>query len=126
MAAQRFTIRKLSSTTGLPYRTLQGWLLGTHAFPAAALGRIAEALGVSTDWLIFGSPAALGRHCLAIAIAKLDEMKSAANRAGHEMSLLSQAQLFADFYKEEYLSIYEGGAPGSDAGAGAGRTDNDP
>ena len=63
---------------------------------------IAVALGVSADWLIFARAATLDRHCLAVAISSLDDIRSAALKSGAEMSLLSLAELLSDFYEEEY------------------------
>lgn len=109
MARRRLNMRGLSDLTKIPYRTLQGYLLGRYPTPADALARIAEALGVSADWLIFARPATLDRHCLAIAISLLDETRNAAKKTGHDLSLLSLSQMLSDFYEGEYLRLYGSG-----------------
>src|SRR3546814_6185854 len=52
MATHRVTMKGLSKEAGIPYGTLQGYLLERHPMPAEALGKIAEILDVSADWLI--------------------------------------------------------------------------
>ncbi len=54
MAARRFSIKKLATQTGIPYRTLQNYLLQMHGLPAGALGRICKTMSVSADWVLTG------------------------------------------------------------------------
>lgn len=54
MASARTTRRELSTVTGIPYRTLQNYLLGIHEMPAEALRRICRALDISADWILNG------------------------------------------------------------------------
>lgn len=51
MAARKFSIKKLSAATSVPYRTLQNYLLGMHALPAEVLAKICAAMDVSADWI---------------------------------------------------------------------------
>src|SRR3546814_3512616 len=83
----------LSKEAGIPYGTLQGYLLERHPMPAEALGKIAEILDVSADWLISGKPARLDTHCAGMALLRLEEMRSGAQRVGHEIAVLSAGQL---------------------------------
>src|SRR3546814_16724983 len=95
----------LSKEAGIPYGTLQGYLLERHPMPAEALGKIAEILDVSADWLISGKPARLDTHCAGMALLRLEEMRTGAQSVGHEIDDHSDGQLFADFYTHEYMTI---------------------
>ena len=109
MKRRRLTMRGLSELTDIPYGTLEGWLRGRHPVPAHALGRVADALDVSADWLIFERPATFDKHSLAVAISILDEVRKAAKKVGAEMSALALAQQLADFYTDNYKETHEAG-----------------
>ncbi|GAB4366867.1 MAG: hypothetical protein Kow00114_25110 [Kiloniellaceae bacterium] len=115
MAGQRVTMKGLSKEAGIPYGTLQGYLLERHPMPAEALGKIAEILDVSADWLISGKPARLNTHCAGMALLQLEEMRSSAGKVGHEIAIISAGQLFADFYAQEYRRTHNAGAPADPA-----------
>ena len=69
MAAEKKSAAELSRVSGLPYPSLQNYLLGKHRIPSGALGKIAKALNVSTHWLLFGNTAldqAIVEDCLEI------------------------------------------------------------
>jgi len=102
MARRRMSMRALSQQTGIPYGTLQGYLLDRHPMPARALAQIAEVLDVSADWLLFERPPKFDRACLAGAIEALDGTRSAALKVGQELSSLTMAQLLADLYASAY------------------------
>jgi hypothetical protein len=54
MAAKGLSIKTLASVTAIPYRTLQNYLLKTHALPADALFAICKAMSISSDWALSG------------------------------------------------------------------------
>jgi len=116
MKRRRLTMRALSELTEVPYGTLEGWLRGRHPIPAHALGRIAEALDVSTDWLIFERPATFDQDSLAKAISLLDGVREAAVKVEFQMSALALARQLADIYNENYRKLHaaEKGAPERD------------
>src|SRR3546814_8277318 len=77
--------------------------------PAEALGKIAEILDVSADWLISGKPARLDPHCAGMALLRLEEMRSGAQRVGHEIAVLTAGQLFVASYTPEYMEVRNSG-----------------
>ena len=81
--------------------------------PASALGRIADALDVSADWLIFERPATFDKHSLAVAISILDEVRKSALKVGAEMSALALAQQLADLYTDNYKETHGTGDEGA-------------
>lgn len=46
------TIGKLGDKSGVPERNISNYVAMRHMIPADALAKIAEALGVSADWLL--------------------------------------------------------------------------
>lgn len=46
------TIGKLGEKSGVPERNISNYVAMRHMMPADALAKIAEALGVSADWLL--------------------------------------------------------------------------
>lgn len=97
---------QLAERAGVPYRTLQNWLHGTHAMPASAVSPLARALGVSCDWLLTGTPAELEpasmRRALAFAWA------SNPVREPSEEDLDRLARSCYAFYLVEYCKRFEG------------------
>lgn len=49
------SIKEVSETCGIPYRTLQNYLRGEREPNAKALSTLGTQLGVSLDWLLTGS-----------------------------------------------------------------------
>src|SRR3546814_3511917 len=117
-------MKGLSKEAGIPYGTLQGYLLERHPMPAEALGKIAEILDVSGDWLISGKPARLDTHCAGMALLRLEEMRSGAQRVGNEVAVLSAGQLFDDFYIQEYMAVRKSGALQEPDGTSGGHGTN--
>ena len=69
MAFAEMTQTTLAERVGIPYRTLQKYVLGTHRLLVALLPKIAKALDVRTDWLLTGMPARMHLPSLETALA---------------------------------------------------------
>lgn len=107
MARRRVKLRELSKATGIPYRSLQNYCLGTSAVPAPALARIAEALDVSADWLLLGTEPKLDKETIEVVLEFFDsvvrpEMDSKDRSAA--------ADAFLKLY--EYIYIHHFSLPG--------------
>lgn len=70
LAASGLTQRELAERARVNFRTLQEWLSGRSRMPAEALPGVAEALGVSCDYLATGEPASLDPAALWAALEK--------------------------------------------------------
>lgn len=93
-SARDYTIRRLADETAMPYRTLQDRLTGQQAIPVEALGKIASALHVSADWLLFGREATLDLVILGEALDALDDQG--------RMSLRQRAKWLGEMYQFLY------------------------
>lgn len=99
MAQRGLTMRELADCSGVPYGTLQNYLLGKHNIPAPTLGKIAIALDVSADWLILGRPAHVDAEILAELLHFLETLL---NRTSEKLSQREIAQIFIDEYQHRY------------------------
>ncbi len=54
METKNMNIKKFSETTGIPYRTLQNYLLGERKIGIEALDKINTQLGIDLNWLLTG------------------------------------------------------------------------
>jgi hypothetical protein len=114
-------MRRLSTVTGTPYRTLQNYLGGTHPMPAPTLARIADALEVSADWLLFARPATFDRDCLKRALDMLDAQRNALQRFDSGASLGALAIIFDGVYSDLYSDRHGSSADSKTAKPGATR-----
>ena len=96
MSARKFTIKKLSDQTEIPYRTLQSYVQGKHTIPAVTLAKCARTLGVGVDWLLSGQPAVLDRKTLKDCLQCLEEFR--AEKEGTEWS--------GDYYASQFEILY--------------------
>lgn len=55
MAEGKVSMKRLSARTGLPYRTLQNYLLGTARMPASAYVMICRELGIDNQYVLQGN-----------------------------------------------------------------------
>lgn len=90
MTVRGYTLRRMATEIGMPYRTLQDRLSGRQTIPVEALDKIATALRVSADWLLFGRRAAFDPVILSEALDTLDGQGL--------MSLRQRAKWLADMY----------------------------
>ncbi|MGY2155746.1 helix-turn-helix domain-containing protein [Pseudomonas tolaasii] len=58
------SIKEASEVVGIPYRTLQNYLLGEREPNAKAMAAIRTHLGISLDWLLTGE----GSMCLGVSV----------------------------------------------------------
>src|SRR3546814_12944276 len=86
MATHRVTMKGLSKEAGIPYGTLQGYLLERHPLPAEPLGKIAAILDVLADRLPSGQPARRETPCTGPALILIDENSAGAHRKGKTIS----------------------------------------
>lgn len=100
MKQQRFTLRALSQGTGIPYRTFQSYMLAAHTIPAPALGRIAEALDVSADWLILERPPNIDKEVVALSIRLFSGQ---VQPVLEKFSLSAGAEIFVKIYERNYF-----------------------
>ncbi|MGH9856710.1 MAG: helix-turn-helix domain-containing protein [Acidobacteriota bacterium] len=103
MATRALTMRELSERAGVPYGSLQNYLLEKNNVPAPTIGKIAEALGVSTDWLILGKPSAFDR---VLFVELLPLISSLLQEAKGKLSEEEIAQIFLDEYTRRHLRNY--------------------
>ena len=103
MARRRVSLRQLSEATELPYRTVQNYLRETSPIPARALARIAKALDVSADWLLFGREPNIDREALKVLLGSFDRLiKPQITASG----LDAAADVFLSLYEFVYLHHY--------------------
>lgn len=62
------SIKEASAVVGIPYRTLQNYLLGEREPNAKAMAAIRTHLGISLDWLLTGE----GPMCLGVSAESAD------------------------------------------------------
>lgn len=75
MRVRGLDIRSLSTSSGIPYRTLQNYLAGTRSMPASALHAICRALDISADLILFGGPK-IDQDALITAVASYERMRT--------------------------------------------------
>lgn len=103
MALRRVGLRWLSDATAIPYRTLQDYLLERHNIPALALGRIAEALDVSADWLLLGREPMIDKDIIKHVLEDFDEfIRPAIKQSGVDAG----AEVFIKLYERNYVLQY--------------------
>lgn len=103
MARRRVSLRGLSDATGLPYRTLQNYLLETRPMPARAVALIAEALDVSADWLLMGREPLLDKDIVKWVLEDFDDFV----RPEMERSNIDgAAEIFLKLYERMYILDY--------------------
>jgi hypothetical protein len=91
------TLIALANATGVPYRSLQAYLLARHALPADVAIRIAEALNVDVGWLLTGASPPLDASLVRRSLELLEGVRQAS--AG-KLSLGECAMIFAGFYSK--------------------------
>lgn len=103
MALRRLSLRDLSDATGLPYRTLQNYLLETRPMPARALALIAEALNVSADWLLLGREPLLDKDIIKWVLEDFEDfVRPEIERSGMDAG----AEIFLKLYERMYVLHY--------------------
>ena len=104
MAVRDVSIRDLASTIGLPYRTLQNYLLGTNQMPAKIVGKVAEALNVSSDFFLLGRVDLFDMRLLSDTLHLVEDWR---RHGGDKVSLDDAAALFAADYNRDYQRQFE-------------------
>lgn len=103
MALRKVKLRGLSELTGIPYHTLQSYLLARHTIPAPAVGKIAVALGSSADWLILGEPPRLDRIVLYAAISTTELVEKHLKTS---FTAEQRAEHVESYFNAEYARVY--------------------
>jgi len=93
------SIREASEAVGIPYRTLQNYLLGEREPNAKAMAAIRTHLGISLDWLLTGE----GSMCL----GEADETSEMRTVNQQEESILELFRSLGEAGKREIQSAAE-------------------
>lgn len=108
------SIRRLAATAGLPYKTVQNYLSGRHRIPAGALARLAAALDVSADWLVFGQAATFNKEALVDALEIVADLRAFA-KAGQGATPQEESGALFEKYYSKFYQEYLGPRDRSDA-----------
>lgn len=93
------SIKEASEVVGIPYRTLQNYLLGEREPNAKAMAAIRTHLGISLDWLLTGE----GSMCLDVSAASSE----AQTKNQQEEAILELFRSLGEAGKREIQSAAE-------------------
>jgi transcriptional regulator with XRE-family HTH domain len=93
------SIKEASEVVGIPYRTLQNYLLGEREPNAKAMAAIRTHLGISLDWLLTGE----GSMCLGVSAASSE----AQTKNQQEEAILELFRSLGEAGKREIQSAAE-------------------
>ena len=108
MAHRGLSVRELSNLAKVPYPSLQSYLSAKHDIPSPVLSRIAQALGVSCDWLLLEEPASIDPKLFAEILPIMYDVRRLSK---NNLDFESVANLLLNMYRREFWRMMTGKIP---------------